>query len=127
MFSRSRRRFGLVIVLLTSLLEQQVAVAAFACPGRVARRLPAAAPSAHCAAMAAEQPAAPQPLCEKHCAPDQTLPSPFASASALAPALEPVWFAPVLAAAVPREAHRLQRSLVQSQAPPRLQYCRLLI
>ena len=113
------------MVLVASLLFQQVAVAAFACPGPQPPHVEAA--TAHCAAMAAEQPASPQPLCEKHCAPDQTLPSPFASASALAPALEPLWFAPVLAAAVPREAHRLERSLVQSQAPPRLQYCRLLI
>ena len=115
------------MVLVASLLFQQVAVAAFACPGREAPNHPAAAPSAHCAAMAAGQPAAPQPLCEKHCAPDQTLPSDPASSSVPMPALEPLVFAPLRLQVMSRQAHRLERSLVQSQAPPRLQYCRLLI
>ena len=113
------------MVLVASLLFQQVAVAAFACPGPQPPHVEAA--TAHCAAMAAEQPASPQPLCEKHCAPDQTLPSDPASSSVPMPALEPLVFAPLRLQGMSRQAHRLERSLVQSQAPPRLQYCRLLI
>ena len=101
------------MVLVASLLFQQVAVAAFACPGPQPPHVEAA--TAHCAAMAAEQPASPQPLCDP------------ASSSVPMPALEPLVFAPLRLQVMSRQAHRLERSLVQSQAPPRLQYCRLLI
>ena len=117
-----RRRFALVWVVIASLLFQQVAVAALACPREA---MPAM--SAHCAAMmAGHDLPAPAPLCEKHCAPDQTVPSETAAAQVPALALEPLLFA-MLVLPGSRHAPGAQPTLAPSTAPPRLRFCRLLI
>ena len=110
------------MVLVASLLFQQVAVAAFVCPG------PAPAPMmADCAAMQAmPQSPAPAPLCEKHCSPDQTLPSDAAISQVLAPAIAPMAYALVVAVHTAPSAPGTPHAILR-WAPPRTRYCRLLI
>ena len=119
MTHRLRRRLGLVLVLVASLLFQQVAIAAFVCPA------PVAAPTmAHCKMMPPAP--APAPLCEKHCTPDQTVPSDAAIAQVVAPAIASMAFALVVHAGSTQHAPLAFASAVD-ESPPRTRYCRLLI
>ena len=126
MFRRSRRRFCLSLLVLASLLFQHVAVAAYACaPAPPPPRMPAG--MEHCAAMPAESASIPAtPLCQKHCAPDQTLLADHAAlhVPALAP---PPLFALVLDAPAAQATHRPEVPISRSDPPPRLRYCSLLI
>lgn len=117
-----RRRAHLALLAILALLFQQVAVAALACPRDVAPQM-----SAHCAAMmAGHELPAPAPLCEKHCAPDQTVPSDASATQVPALALPPLLFATLATPASPG-APGTQATRPPSTAPPRLRFCRLLI
>lgn len=120
----SRQRLGLVLLLIASLLFQQVAVAALACPGPQP-----AEPvlSAHCAAMGMAPAPKPNPLCEQHCSPTQTVPTDATAGSVPALAMDAMAFTAPLQLATPALAHRLERELARPSPPPRLRYCRLLI
>lgn len=122
-----RRRTVLGLLLIASLLFQQVAVAAFACT--LASAPPPAMPAGmeHCAQMDSgpaqvESPA----LCAKHCAPDSSVVSDTAAPGVPALALPPM-FPLVLAAPGPHVAMLAHVPLVRSDPPPRLRYCSLQI
>src|SRR5205085_11133039 len=121
MFRRLRARSRLAaLILVASLLFQQVAVAAYACAREsgVARQV-----HSHCAESAQTRAS---PLCEKHCVPDLPV-APDASVPGV-PAL-PVTFdfalmlAQTSAAMPPREA----MLPTGADPPPRLRFCSLLI
>ena len=127
MFRRARSRFRLSLLVLASLLFQQVAVSAYAC--ELVQTAPPPMPPGmeHCVQMdmapvQAESPA----LCEKHCTPDLTLltdtAAPSVPAMALPPAFEIVLHAPAMVAAQYDEV-----PIRRSDPPPRLRYCSLLI
>jgi hypothetical protein len=127
MFRRARTRIRLSLLVLASLLFQQVAVSAYAC--ELVRTTPPSMPPGmeHCAQMdmapaQAESPA----LCEKHCTPDLTLLADTAAlgvpAMALPPPFEIVLHAPAMNAAQYDEV-----PIRRSDPPPRLRYCSLLI
>lgn len=130
MFRRSRRRLGLVLLLISSLLFQQVAVAAFACPGPGSTHASAAMEMSgkqHCAAMGMTPAPRPQPLCQQHCSPDQTVVTDTVAGNVPALALDAPVFATVLHGVTPERVHRLECSLARPSPPPRLRYCRLLL
>lgn len=127
MFRRARTRFRLSLLVLASLLFQQVAVSAYAC--ELVRSSPPPMPAGmeHCAQMSMAPVQAQSPaLCEKHCAPDLTLLSDTAAlyvpAMALPPSFEFVLHAPTIVAAQYDEV-----PISRSDPPPRLRYCSLLI
>jgi hypothetical protein len=122
-----RRRALLGVLLITGLLFQQVAVAAFACAKMPTPPPPVPAGMDHCAQMdmtpvQAESPA----LCEQHCAPDLSLLTETAALSVptLAP---PLWYSLVLETPVAHVAQRVEVPIARSDPPPRLRYCSLLI
>ena len=127
MFRRARTRFRLSLLVLASLLFQQVAVSAYAC--ELVRSSPPPMPAGmeHCAQMNMAPAQAQSPaLCEKHCTPDLTLLSDTAAlhvpAMALPPSFEVVLHAPAMVAAQYDEV-----PISRSDPPPRLRYCSLLI
>ena len=123
MFLRARHRLHVALVVVACLLFQQVAVAAYAC-----ERAPAPLPTQamRCAEMNMAPAAAPaSALCEKHCAPDLSVPTDLAAldvpALALPPAFSLVLHAPSA------QVHRAAVPVARSDPPPRLRYCSLLI
>jgi hypothetical protein len=127
MFRRSRTRVRLSLLVLASLLFQQVAMAAYAC--ELVRAAPPQMPAGmeHCVQMGmaptqAESPA----LCEKHCAPDLTLLTDTTAPSVPAMVLPPS-FALVLQAPAMDAAQYDDVPISRSDPPPRLRYCSLLI
>jgi hypothetical protein len=127
MFLRKRQRVRLSLLVLASLLFQHVALAAYVCAPAPVTPPSMPAGMEHCAAMAAAPVATPPPaLCEKHCAPDQTLVSDSAALHVPALAAAPIF---LLVLDEPG-AHALQRPevpIARSDPPPRLRYCSLLI
>jgi len=122
-----RRRSLLGALLIASLLFQQVAMAAIACAKAEAQppRMPPG--MEHCAQMdmapvQAESPA----LCDKHCAPDQSLLTDTAAPSVPALALPPA-FELVLDVPASHVAQHVEVPISRSDPPPRLRYCSLLI
>jgi hypothetical protein len=130
MFVPARRRFRVAIVLVASLLFQQVAVAAHACDREFAP--PVMPPGMeHCAGMAMAPAIAPAAspslqLCEKHCVPDLSVTSDASALAVPVMALPPAFF-PVLAQPASQATLRLQVPIARSDPPPRLRYCSLLI
>ena len=124
MFVPARRRLRVAIVLVASLLFQQVAVAAHACDREFAP--PVMPPGMeHCVAMAPAASPSLQ-LCEKHCAPDLSVTSDASALAVPVMALPPAFF-PVLAQPASQATVRLQVPIARSDPPPRLRYCSLLI
>jgi len=122
-YLRARHRMLLGLIVMTCLLFQQVAVAAYAC-----QRPPATKPahSSHCSeAAGTSRPAPMSALCEKHCAPDASV---LTDASALGvPALAlPPAFTLVLHEPS-AQVHFEAVPIIRSDPPPRLRYCSLLI
>jgi hypothetical protein len=121
---RHRSVARLALVLLLSLLFQQVAIASYACP---IDRMPAESEAGmpDCASMAETDP---QALCEKHCNPDDsTTPDPRVAAAPVV-ILPPVKFD--LARSVPaRHGPRTYASVpaALSDPPPIVRFCSLLI
>ena len=121
-----RRRALFAVVLIASLLFQQMALAAFACAQ--AKAPPPMPPGMeHCAQMdmAPAHVQAP-PLCAKHCAPDQTLTADHAAPTVPMLALPPA-FPLVLGESVSHLARQADVPVARSDPPPRLRYCSLQI
>jgi hypothetical protein len=122
-----RRRPLLAVLLIASLLFQQVAVAAFAC---ARSPVPPPAPMAgmeHCAQMDMPPAQAQAPaLCEEHCAPDRSVPSDLAAPGVPALGLPPA-FALVLDVPATHVAQQVEVPIARSDPPPRLRYCSLRI
>ena len=126
MLLRARHRFVVVLIVIGSLLFQQVAVAAYACDPAARSQTPA--PANHCEhAQKAPEPAASSPLCEKHCTPDLTVLTDSAAMGVPALALPPVVFALVVHEPAATLTHGDPVPLTRSDPPPRLRYCSLLI
>jgi hypothetical protein len=123
MFRRARHRLHVGLVLIACLLFQQVAVAAYACDFAPAK---APAPSGHCAdSIAAPAPAKVSPLCEKHCTPDVSVLSDAATPAV--PALSPPPAFSLVLGEPLAQLHEASTPITQSDPPPRLRYCSLLI
>ncbi|MGH8029818.1 MAG: hypothetical protein ACREO3_07785 [Arenimonas sp.] len=126
MFRRPRIRLRIAIVLIASLLFQQVAVAAYAC-AKAAAPPPPPPGMEHCAQMGMAPAATQSPaLCEKHCAPDLSLTT-DATAPTVPPPLLPPSFSLVLDEPSAQAAHRIEAPISRSDPPPRLRFCSLLI
>jgi hypothetical protein len=126
MSSRARHRILVILIVIGSLLFQQVAVAAYACD--LASRGQAPVPASHCDhATPPPAPAKSSPLCEKHCVPDLTVLTDTAALGVPALGLPPMVFTLVVhePATPPGETGTV--SLTRSDPPPRLRYCSLLI
>jgi hypothetical protein len=122
---RARHRVHTMILVIASLLFQQVAVAAYLCPVGQGAAVPAAATP--CAEMAMDVATDTPALCAKHCDPDHYLASDGGKLSVPPLALPPPEFAPAPARAASRLAMRTQVPVVRSDPPPRLRFCSLLI
>jgi hypothetical protein len=126
MLFRSRHRFVVTLIVIGSLLFQQVAVAAYACGPAARSQAPTRAH--HCEhAQKAPASKASSPLCEKHCAPDLTVLTDTATMGVPALALPPVVFALVVHEPAAPSSFADRVPLTRSDPPPRLRYCTLLI
>ena len=122
---RSRLRFRIALAVLSCLLFQQVAMAAYACTMTSMPSEPVAMAegcSQAAQAMAREAPA----LCAEHCSPDRVV-APEPPAAHVAAALPPVRFAPAVSPPATSRALAVAVPLARSDPPPRLRYCSLLI
>ena len=123
---RLRHRLKISTLVLLSLLFQQAALAAYACPTVL---MPPAmeAMAEHCAEMGMPRAQDNPALCAKHCAPDLATTVDHTQLSVPTLALPPTAFAPVLLRATSLVAGRSEVPLARSDPPPRLRYCSLLI
>ncbi|HUR39764.1 MAG TPA: hypothetical protein VM240_01200 [Verrucomicrobiae bacterium] len=125
MFRRAHIRLSLLV--LASLLFQQVAMAAYACELVEAAPPPMPAGMEHCAQMdMAPVQAESLMLCEKHCVPDLTLLTDASAPSVPMLALPPA-FSLVLTPPASHVTQQVGVPIVRSDPPPRLRYCSLLI
>lgn len=126
MTRRSRRRLRIGLVLILSLLFQQLAMAAYACTLTQMPPEPAAM-AEHCADMGMAQQQDDPVLCEKHCYPDHSVAPDIVKLSVLPLVLPPAGFDPVLAQPVSHAVMQSGAPIARSDPPPRLRYCSLLI
>jgi hypothetical protein len=124
MHLRPRHRLRIALVAIFCLLFQQLAVAAYAC--EPSARAAHASTSSHCEQMSGKAQDS-SPLCEKHCAPDQSTAADHVQLSVPAVALGSIEFASLLAAPDAGIALRADVPVSRSDPPPRLRYCSLLI
>lgn len=112
-------------MLLLSLLLQQAAMAAYACP---LEQMPQqkAMPQT-CAGMGMQQARDNPALCAKHCAPDLATATAHAALTVPASLLPPTGLPPVLQAQLHQGVARAAVPIARSDPPPRLRYCSLLI
>jgi hypothetical protein len=123
---RARHRLLVALIVIGSLVFQQVAVAAYACDPAARGQTPA--PASHCEhAAKAAGPSASSPLCEKHCTPDQSVLTDTAALGVPALALPPMLFTLVVHEPAAPLAQGDTVPLTRSDPPPRLRYCSLLI
>jgi hypothetical protein len=127
MFRRARTRFRVSLLVLASLLLQQVAMAAYACELAEAAPPPMPPGMEHCAQMdmapaQAESPA----LCGKHCVPDLTLVTDHATPGVPAPVMASA-FSLVFSEPVSHVTRQVEVPIARSDPPPRLRYCSLQI
>lgn len=126
MTRRGRHRMRIALVVILSLLFQQVAVAAYAC---TLTRMPTdtVAMAEACEQMGIKQVEQSPVLCAKHCAPDLSIAADHAAPPGVpALALPPVAFGLVLAQHV-SPVMLTEVSVARSDPPARLRYCSLLI
>ncbi len=125
MSRRRRHRALIVLLLVVSLLSQQLAMAGHGCTMSHAPADPVAV-SHDCAGMLAEQGPSAHSLCEKHCASDSLLVN-----SDTAPCVPALGLPPVVhdLGLVIRIADTFVPDfrVTRTERPPRLRYCRLLI
>ena len=123
---RARHRLRISVLVLLSLLFQQAALAAYVCP---TDQMPSTmeAMAGHCAEMGMSRAQDNPALCAKHCAPDLATTVDHTQLSVPTLALPPTLFAPVVLQATSLVAVRTEVPLKQSDPPPRLRYCSLLI
>jgi hypothetical protein len=125
MSRRSRCRFRIAVVVILTLLFQQVALAAYACTLTQAPAAPTAMPG--CAEMSTPAKAPPPGLCQKHCAPDRSIAADHEPPTVPALALPPLHFSPSLGQPISHVSLVAAVPIARSDPPPRLQYCSLLI
>lgn len=123
---RVRQRLKILLVI-SCLLFQQVAMAAYACELVESAPRPMPVGMEHCAQMdmAPDQAQSPA-LCEKHCVPDLPVQTDATAPSVPALALPPA-FPLVLTEPVSHVAQQVEVPITRSDPPPRLRYCSLLI
>jgi hypothetical protein len=119
-----RQRIVLSLLVIFSLLFQQVAVAAYACD-TVSHESNRAAVST-CDLNHGQSAPSKSPLCEKHCVPDSTVLT-DAGVSAPALSLPPLLFTLVLNEPSGPVSPGEVVDLIRSDPPPRLRFCSLLI
>ncbi|HEV8695570.1 MAG TPA: hypothetical protein VGQ93_15525 [Lysobacter sp.] len=126
MTRRARQRLRIALMVIFCLLFQQAAMAAYLCP---IEQMPSdtAAMAEHCAEMGMEQTRDNPGLCEKHCSPDHSVAADAAKLSVPALALPALVFAPVLVQPVSQAVIQADVPIAQSDPPPRLRFCSLLI
>lgn len=128
MLFRIRHRFFVALIVIGSLLFQQVAVAAYACDPAARDQPPAPEPASHCEhAQRSAAPTDSSPLCEKHCSPDLTVLTDTASLGVPALALPPMAFTLVVHEPAASLVHDGSVPYTRSDPPPRLRFCSLLI
>ena len=125
MLLRARHRFFVALIVIGSLLFQQLAVAAYACDP--AARNASSTSAGHCEHSQKAPPAKPSPLCEKHCAPDLTVLTDTAALGVPALALPPMLFTLVVHEPAATLTENDSVPPTRSDPPPRLRYCSLLI
>lgn len=123
---RGRHRFRIALVVIVCLLFQQVALAAYACPLTQMPSDPAAMAET-CAEMGMKQAQESPALCEKHCAPDQSVAADHVVLNVPTLALLPLPFDLIFAEPVSHVTLAADVSLDRSDPPPRLRFCSLLI
>jgi hypothetical protein len=125
MLIRARHRLRIAVLVIGCLMFQQVALAAYSC-ARDAAPVPAES-TGPCADMDMAPRASQAPaLCEKHCAPDQALPSDTVAQAVPALALPPL-FELVLEPPASHLARQAEVPVTRSDPPSRLRYCSLQI
>ncbi len=120
----ARQRLMVTLVLITSLLFQQVAMAAYVCT-MPQIQVDSAVMAKDCAGMQSEPAQHPDAVCEKHCAPDPT----SADTSSIPP-VPPLTLPPVIHALAPtmHTCDVVANAVVaRAHPPPRVSFCRLLI
>ena len=123
---RARHRCRIILLLVLSLLFQQVALAAYACPLEQRPQRMETVPE-QCAGMDMQQARDNPALCAKHCAPDLATAADHVLLTVPASLLPPTGLPPVLQVLA---HHRVAHAIVpiaQSDPPPRLRFCSLLI
>jgi len=126
MTRRGRHRLRIALVVIVYLLLQQVAWATYAC---TLTSLPAqpVAMSEACAGMGMEKAKEFPALCEKHCAPDQSVATDHIVLSVPALALPPPAFASIVSGPMTHVALAAEVPIDRSDPPLRLRYCSLLV
>ncbi len=121
-----RRRSRMALLLVVSLLFQQLSMVAYAC---AVVQMPAepAAMVEPCAGMGMPQAPDSPALCEKHCNPDLATTGDHVKLGVPALALPPPVHDPLLVQTPSVACHASMVALERSDPPPRLRYCRLLI
>lgn len=126
MSRRGRHRLRIALVVILTLLFQQVALAAYQCP---LEQEPATSSglAGHCAEMGVKQAQDNPALCQKHCAPDISVAADHAPPTVPALALAPPLHALVLAPPVSHVTLQSEVPFAPPHPPPRLRFCSLLI
>ncbi len=126
MSRHARQRFVTSLVLIASLLFQQVAMAAYICT-MPQIQVVSVVMADDCATMESPLAQPPDAVCQEHCAPDPT--SAEIPGIPPVPALTwpPVLHAFVLAPASQSSVYASSDVFSRAHPPPRLRYCRLLI
>jgi len=121
-----RQRLITILVLIASLLFQQVAMAAYVC-AMPKIQIESVVMADDCAAMESAPAQPPDAVCQKHCAPDLTSADTPSIPPVPALTLPPVLHAFALAPASHSCVYASGEVFARSHPPPRLRYCRLLI
>ncbi len=126
MTGRTRHRLRIALLAIFCLLFQQAALAAYRCPmAPMPSELSAMAE--HCAEMGMEQARDNPGLCEKHCNPDHSVAADAIKLSVPPLALPPLVMPPVFVQSISRGTVQTDVPIAQSDPPPRLLFCSLLI
>lgn len=126
MTRRARHRLQIAILVITCLLFQQAALAAYLCP---LDQMPAETTTMDedCAEMGMAQQQDNAALCQKHCNPDYTLSTDAAKFSVPPLAMPSLTLASVFAQPASHVALQTDVPIARSDPPPRLRFCSLLI
>lgn len=126
MSRHTRQRFMTTLVLIASLLFQQVAMAAYVCT-MPQMQAASAMMADDCVAMESPPAQPPDTVCQKHCAPDPTSSDTSSIPPVPALTLPPLLHAFVLAPASRGCVYASSDVFARSHPPPHLRYCCLLI
>ena len=126
MTRRTRHRLQIAVLVILCLLFQQAALAAYLCP---MEQMPAetTAMSEHCAEMGMAQQQDNPALCQKHCSPDHSVAADAVKLTVPPLALPALFLAPVYVQPISHVAVQSDVPIAQSDPPPRLRFCSLLI